>query len=115
MNRARPAAELALTASPSENQPGATSLSLTVRAATGELRIVAVWQALGEHAAQARQSRVHCHAKQNVDEMTVTFASISPSELAGIAQRLNALPWVVVASSHLADVRWPGVRSAAIT
>ncbi|WP_421377157.1 hypothetical protein ACOCG7_05885 [Paraburkholderia sp. DD10] len=74
---------------------------------TGELRIVAVWQALGVYATQARWSRVRCHARQNIDELTVTLASISPSELAGIAQGLNALPWVVAAFFHLADIRSP--------
>jgi len=110
VNHALPAAErAALDSSPRESRPGATLLSLTVRAATGELRIVAIWQALGEYAAQARWTRVQCHARQNVDELTVTLASISPSDLAGIAQRLNALPWLAAASFHLADIRWSSI------
>ncbi|MDR6412206.1 UNVERIFIED_ORG: hypothetical protein ABIC62_005718 [Burkholderia sp. 1595] len=115
MNREEPAVEPAPPdPSPDESRPGATRLTLSVRAATGALRIVAVWQALGAHAAQARWSRVHCHVRQDVDELTVTFGSISPAELAGIAQRLNALPWVVAASFHVADLRGAGAPDAAI-
>ena len=108
MNPDRPAGErVPPDSSREESRPGATLLSLTVRAAAGGLRIVAVWQALGAHAAQARRTRVHYHAKQHVDELTVTFGSIPPAELADIVQRLNALPWVAVASFHVADARWP--------
>ncbi|TCG03850.1 hypothetical protein BZM27_45265 [Paraburkholderia steynii] len=72
--------------------------SLTVRAAAGQLRILPVWQALGPHAAQARRTRVHCSRKHNVDEMTVTFESVSTSDLREVTWRLNAQSWVVATS-----------------
>lgn len=96
---------------PDERQPDAAPLSVTVRAAAGQLRIIPVWQALGQHAAQAKRTRVHCSRKHDIDEMTVTFESVSPAELAEIARRLNAQPWVVAASLQFAGTSSPNVRS----
>jgi len=62
--------------------------SLTVRAAAGQLRIIPIWQALGQHAAHAKRIRVHCSRKHDFDEMTVTFESVSPAALADISRRL---------------------------
>jgi len=69
-----------------------------VRAATGQLRVVSVWQAFGRSAGQARRTIVHCKKKKDLEAMTVTFASISLAELTEIIDRLNALPWVDAAS-----------------
>jgi hypothetical protein len=72
--------------------------SITVRAATGQLRVVSVWQAFGQSAAQAQRTIVHCKKNKDLEEMTVTFDSISLAELTEIIGRLNALPWVSAAS-----------------
>ncbi|QCP50324.1 hypothetical protein FAZ95_14770 [Trinickia violacea] len=72
--------------------------TLTVRAAAGQLRIVPVWQALGPHAAHAKQGGIRCDVKRNVDELRVTFESVSVDDLTEIAERLNAQSWVVAAS-----------------
>lgn len=45
---------------------------------------------------------MHCKRKNGLEEMTVTFESISLAELGEIIRRLNALPWVSAASLHLA-------------
>ena len=79
-----------------------TPPSITVRAATGQLRVVSVWQAFGQCAAQAERTTVHCKRKNGLEEMTVTFESISLAELSEITRRLNALPWVSAASLHVA-------------
>jgi hypothetical protein len=75
--------------------------SVTVRAA-GHLRVVAVWQAFGEYAAQVQRTTVHCKRKTNLEEMTVTFRSTSLQDLSEITRRLNALSWVSAASLHVA-------------
>jgi hypothetical protein len=72
--------------------------SITVRAAAGQLRIIPVWQALGQHAARAKRIRVHCSRKHDFEEMTVTFESVPPAALTDIARRLGAQSWVVAAS-----------------
>ncbi|MPW22916.1 hypothetical protein GCT13_40565 [Paraburkholderia sp. CNPSo 3157] len=69
-----------------------------MRAGAGQLRILPVWQALGQHAAQARRTRIHCSKKHNVDEMTVMFEAVSTSDLREVAWRLNAQSWVVATS-----------------
>lgn len=74
--------------------------SITVRARAGQLRIIPVWQALGQHVTCAKRIRVHCSRKHDFDEMTVTFDSVSPAALTDIARRLCAQPWVVAASLH---------------
>jgi hypothetical protein len=76
--------------------------SITVRAATGQLRVVSVWQAFVRCAAQAERTTAQCKRKSGLEEMTVTFESISLAELSEITCRLNALPWVSVASLHVA-------------
>jgi hypothetical protein len=75
---------------------------LTVRAVAGQLRIVPVWQALGPHAAHAKQGRIRCDAKHKVDEMSVTLESVSIDDLDEIAKKLNAQSWVVAASLQTA-------------
>jgi hypothetical protein len=76
----------------------------------GQLRIISVWQALGQHASQAKRTTVHCHRKHDLEEMTVTFGSVSPAELTEIAHRLSELPWVVAASLHTARTSSPNTR-----
>ena len=53
-------------------------------------------------AAQVQGTIVHCKKNQGLEEMTVTFASISLAERTGIISRLNALPWVSGASLQVA-------------
>jgi len=79
-----------------------------VRAATGQLRVVSVWQAFGQSAARAQGTIVHCKKNKGLEEMTVTFASISLAELTEIMGRLNALPWVSAASLRVT----PGTTGA---
>ena|SRR5258708_4976041 len=74
---------------------------ITVRAAAGQLRVIPVWQALGQYAAQAMRARVHCSRKHDFDEMTIMFESVSPAVPADIARRLSAQSWVVAASLRL--------------
>ena len=81
-----------------------------MRAATGQLRVVSVWQAFGRCAAQAERTTVHCKRKNGLEEMTVTFESISLTELSEIIGRLNALPWVSAASLHVATGAAPYER-----
>jgi hypothetical protein len=88
---------------PDKHQTDATPSSITVRTAAGQLRIIPVWQALGQHAAQAKRTRFRHDEKHNFDEMTVAFESVSPADLAEIARRLSALPWVVATSLHTAQ------------
>ena len=76
--------------------------SITVRAATGQLRVVSVWQAFGHSAAQAQRTIVRCKKNKDLEEMTVTFDSISLAELTEIIGRLSALPWVSAASLRVA-------------
>lgn len=76
--------------------------SITVRAATGQLRVVSVWQAFGQSAAQAQRTIVKCKKNKDLEEMTVTFDSISLAELTEIIGRLSALPWVSAASLRVA-------------
>jgi len=75
---------------------------ITVRAAMGQLRVVSVWQAFGRCAAHAQRRTVHGKRKKGLEEMTVTFESISLAELAKITRGLNALPWVSAASMRVA-------------
>ena len=102
--RQRATVDLVITAMtyPDKHPADATPSSVTVRTAAGQLRIIPVWQALGQHAAQAKRTRVHCSRKHDFDEMTVTFESVSPAELTDIARRLRAQPWVIAASLHIA-------------
>ena len=81
-------------------QPERTPLSVKVRAAAGQLRIIPVWQALGPHAAQAKRAWVYCSKTHNFDELTVTFESVSPAALLEVARRLRAQPWVIAAGLH---------------
>jgi hypothetical protein len=78
------------------------SPSITVRAGTGQLRVVSVWQAFGRSAVRAQRTIAHCKKNKDLEEMTVTFASISLAELTEIIDRLNALPWVSGASLQVA-------------
>lgn len=71
-------------------------------AATGQLRVASVWQAFGRSAAQAQRAIAHCKKDKDLEEMTITFASISLAELTEIIGRLNALPWVRAASLRVA-------------
>ncbi|WP_171928037.1 hypothetical protein [Paraburkholderia madseniana] len=86
-------------------------MSITVRAAAGQLRIIPVWQALGRHAPLAKRTRVYQDRKHDFDEMTVTFESVSPAELTDIARRLSTQPWVIAASLHIAIASSPHTRS----
>lgn len=72
-----------------------TEACITVRAAAGQLRVIPVWQTLGQHATCARRVRIHCSAKHGFEEMTVIFDSVSPGTLTDIARRLRAQQWVV--------------------
>ena len=54
---------------------------------------------------------MHCKKNKGLEEMTVTFASISLAELTEIIGRLNALPWVSAASLRVTTgSRFPGAR-----
>jgi hypothetical protein len=103
--RQRATVDLVITAMtyPDKHPADATPSSITVRAAAGQLRIVPVWQALGQHASQAKRTRLRHDEKHNIDEMTVAFESVSPADLAEIARRLSNLPWVVATSLHTAQ------------
>jgi hypothetical protein len=83
--------------------------SVTVRAAAGQLRIVPVWQALGQHAAHAKRTRLHLSEKHNFDEMTISFESVPPGDLAEIVERLRTQPWVVAATLQTAQASFPNV------
>lgn len=98
---------------PDKHPTDANPSSITVRAAAGQLRIVPVWQALGQHASQGKRTRLRHNEKHNIDEMTVTFESVSPEDLAKIARRLSILPWVVAASFHAAQAPLPNVSGEA--
>src|ERR1700730_12594206 len=76
--------------------------SITVRAATGQLRVVSVWQAFGRCAAQAQRTTVHCKRKNGLEEMPVTFESNSLADLSELPGRLNALSGVNAAPLHVA-------------
>jgi hypothetical protein len=86
--------------------------SLTVRAAAGQLRIIAVWRALGRYAAQAERANVRCSRKYGFEELTLTFGPVSPAALAAIAYRLRAQSWVVAASLHTAGTASAGQAAA---
>lgn len=88
---------------PDKHPTDAIPSSITVRAAAGELRIVSVWQALGQHAAQAKRHRLHRDKKHNLDEITVIFESVSSADLAEIVERLSTQSWVVAASLDAAQ------------
>ena len=83
--------------------------SVTVRTAAGQLRIIPVWQALGEHAARAKRTRLHLSEKHNFDEMTVSFESVPLGDLAEIVERLRTQPWVVAASLQTAQTSFSNV------
>lgn len=85
---------------PDRHPADTTPASITVRATAGALRIIPVWQALGQWAAHAKRTRVHRFGRQGFDEMTVTFDAISALELTEIARWLSAQSWVVAASLH---------------
>jgi len=89
---------------PDKHPADDTPSSITVRAAAGQLRIVPVWQAFGQHAAQAIRNGLRHNDTHNIAEMTVSFESVSPADQAEIARRLSALPWVLAASLHPAGI-----------
>lgn len=74
------------------------TVRLIVRAPAGCLRIIPVWQAVGQCSMRALSSRVRCSAKENVDELTLVFDSVSYSELRQIALQISAQPGGVKAS-----------------
>ncbi|MFL9860025.1 hypothetical protein PQR72_30550 [Paraburkholderia madseniana] len=98
---------------PDKHQTDATPSSITVRTAAGQLRIIPVWQAFGQHAAQAKRTQLHRSEKHNIDEMTVAFESVSPADLAEIVERLRTQPWVVAASLQTAQTSFPNVLGKA--
>ncbi|SOE63697.1 hypothetical protein SAMN05414139_02365 [Burkholderia sp. D7] len=68
---------------------------LTVRARTGDLRIVAAWQVLGHEARHADHVRIRIDHRHHFEEMTVTFVAVSPDTLIAMVGRLVRLPWVL--------------------
>jgi hypothetical protein len=68
---------------------------LTVRAKAGNLRVVAAWQVLGCEAPQADHVRIRVDRRHSFEEMTITFAAVSPDTLATMVGRLVALPWAL--------------------
>lgn len=68
---------------------------LTVRAKAGNLRVVAAWQVLGCEARQADHVRIRVDRRHCYEEMTITFASVSPDTLEAMVGRLIALPWAL--------------------
>jgi hypothetical protein len=68
---------------------------LTVRAETGNLRIVAIWQALGCKADRAEHVRTRVDRRHGFEEMTITFAAVPPDTLGDMVNRLIALPWTL--------------------
>jgi hypothetical protein len=90
-----------------------TPSGITVRAAAGQLRIIPVWQALGQHAAQAKRPRLYHNEKYKFDEMTVSFESVALADLAEIVERLRTQSWVVAASLQTAQTSFPNVRGTA--
>lgn len=68
---------------------------LTVRAKTGNLRVVAAWQVLGCDAHHADHVRVRVDHRHGYEEMTVTFAGVSSDTLATMVDRLIGLPWAL--------------------
>ncbi|CAE6836985.1 hypothetical protein R75465_06530 [Paraburkholderia aspalathi] len=68
---------------------------LTVRAKAGNLRVVAAWQVLGCEAQHADHVRVRVDRRHGYEEMTITFAAVSPDTLAAMVDRLIALPWAL--------------------
>lgn len=78
----------AVTAPSVRHQPG-------VRAATACLRVVPVWQALGRHACKVVHIDITCDGSNGFEEMTISFADVSPRVLVVLVKRLVALPWVL--------------------
>ncbi|WP_338861920.1 hypothetical protein IHE31_01380 (plasmid) [Mycetohabitans rhizoxinica] len=70
------------------------TVRLTVHASTGELRIIAVWAALGAYAGHVTQSRIRCNRKLAVDVLELDFRDIPNAALMDIAAHLSAAPWV---------------------
>ncbi|WP_168794307.1 hypothetical protein [Paraburkholderia aromaticivorans] len=68
---------------------------LTVRAKAGNLRVVAAWQVLGCEAPQADHVRIRVDRRHCYEEMSITFAAVSPDTLAAMVGRLVALPWAL--------------------
>jgi len=68
---------------------------LTVRAKTGDLRIVAVWKVLGCEARHADHVRIRIDRRHHFEEMSVTFAAVPPDALIDMVGRLVKLPWVL--------------------
>jgi hypothetical protein len=68
---------------------------LTVRAKAGNLRVVAAWQVLGCEAHHADHVRVRVDRRHGYEEMTITFAAVSPDTLAAMVDSLIALPWAL--------------------
>ncbi|MCG1055363.1 hypothetical protein KQH49_10620 [Mycetohabitans sp. B5] len=74
--------------------PQPATVRLTVRASTGELRIIAVWAALGAYASHVTQSRIRCNRKLAIDVLELNFRDIPDAALTDIAAYLSAAPWV---------------------
>jgi hypothetical protein len=68
---------------------------LTVRARTGDLRIVAAWQVLDHEARHADHVRIRIDHRHHFEEMTVTFVAVSPDTLIDMVGSLARLPWVL--------------------
>jgi hypothetical protein len=68
---------------------------LTVPAKAGNLRVVAAWQVLGCEAHQADHVRIRVDRRHCYEEMTITFAAVSPGTLAAMVGRLIASPWAL--------------------
>ncbi len=77
------------------------SYRLMVRAASHCLRIVAVWQALGDEARHTGHVRVRIDHRHGFEEMTLSYAAVSADVLAQTVNRLIALPWVLDACFYL--------------
>lgn len=67
---------------------------LVVRCTTGELRVIAVWAALGGYARNVTRSEVQRERKLAADVLNLTFRDMPEVALAGIAAQLATLPWV---------------------
>ncbi len=51
---------------------------LTVRAKAGDLRVIAAWQILGCEAHQADHVRIRVDSSRCDEEVTISFAAVSP-------------------------------------
>jgi hypothetical protein len=68
---------------------------LKVRTATGQLRVVAVWQLLQSYPSSVEEVVFSFDRRNGYEEMTVSLAATSSSQLREIVARLVALPWVL--------------------